>query len=63
MSDTCKRSDGLVWHDVFIAMLWTLLRSGVDGDVLKDMVEYAIEKQNLIKTSDVSKLFGEEELN
>jgi hypothetical protein len=63
ISDHCERSDGLVWHDVFVAMLWTLLKSGVEGDVLRAMVEYAIKKQDLIDTSDVSEFFGEGELN
>lgn len=63
MSDHCDRSDGLVWHDAFIAMLWTLLKSGVDADILRGMIEYAAEKVEKISTTDVSACFGEGDLN
>lgn len=63
ISEHCDRSDGLVWHDAFIAMLWTLLKSGVEPQVLKDMVEYAAKRQSAISATDVSSVFGEENPN
>lgn len=63
MSDHCKRSDGLVWHDAFIGMIWTLLKSGVEKKVLVDMIEYVASRSNEIKTTNVADAFGEGELN
>jgi len=63
ISEHCERSDGLVWHDAFIAMLWTLLKSGVEAQVLRDMVEYAVKKKDAISTTDVSQAFEEGDLN
>lgn len=63
MSDHCKRSNGVVWHDAFIGMIWTLLNSGVEEKVLVDMIKYVSSRKGDVTTTNVIDAFGEGELN
>jgi len=63
MPEYCERDSGLVWHDVFVSLLWTLLNAGVEQSVLRDMVDYAATNLNHIKSSNLIETFGGGEPN
>lgn len=63
MPDHVDKDAGLIWHDIFLTMLWTLMNAGVSGEILTDMVSYAVKHSGSISSSDLSAQFVEEEAN
>lgn len=58
-----RRPHGVIWHDVFIALMWSLLKGGLEPDALREMTEYSISNIDNIRTSALEGLLTEEELN
>ena len=57
MPEYCEREVGMVWHDVFVSLLWALINAGVDTKTLKEMVDYAATNSDSIKSSDLMESF------
>ena len=63
LPDSSKKNSGLVWHDVFMSLLWALLRSGVEPSVLIDMVDHAKGNVGEVRSRDLSDEFECGEIN
>lgn len=52
-----EKTEGMVLHDVLLALIWTLMNAGIDKDTLHEMVDFA--ERNVVPSSDVSSMFGD----
>ena len=59
VSDATERKAPSVWHDVFIAMLFALIKSGVDPNALHELIAFAETNVEGIVASAVESPFDE----
>lgn len=41
LSDSSEKTQANIWHDTFVAMLFALLKNGVDKEILHELVDFA----------------------
>ena len=63
LPDSGSQKNGAVWHNVFMSLVWALLRSGVEADVLTDMISYADKNISMVRSSDITDTFSCGEVN
>ena len=63
LPDTDSKSSGAVWHSVFMSLVWALLRSGVEADVLTDIINHANKNLDSVRSNDITDDFSLGEIN
>ncbi|MHC4371766.1 MAG: hypothetical protein ACYSW8_29475 [Planctomycetota bacterium] len=51
VSETGNKKTSEVWHDVYLAMLYALLKTGVDVETLHELVQYAAKNMGTISAN------------
>lgn len=46
LSETTEKTQANIWHDTFVAMLFALLKSGVESEILYDLIDFAEENMD-----------------
>lgn len=58
-----RRPKGVIWHDTFIALMWSLLKGGLDPNALREMTEYSIANMGTIRAGTLDELLDDGDLN
>ena len=57
------KDDSSVWHDSYLSLVWTLLKSGVDPLGLHGIIDYAADNLSEVDTQNLQSMFTEGEAN
>jgi len=60
VSDDTDKQQSQVWHDVFVAMLFALFKTGVDLPTIKEMAEHAAKHVETVTANLTDSPFGDD---